>query len=201
MRGRSSMMRGTVAITFTILALASVLILTSAAVADPTGAVWNEDGELLRPENYRQWVCAGTPVTPHDMNGGNAAFPEFHVVYIDPASYKAYQQTGVFPEGTTLVKELVSVGAKKAVSGNGYFMGEFLALVVAVKSAKRFPDEPGNWAYFNFGEHPDLAATAPAMDTASCNACHQASAQEDWVFTQYYPVLRDAKPVKHAPTK
>ncbi|MGI9534800.1 MAG: cytochrome P460 family protein, partial [Thermodesulfobacteriota bacterium] len=27
-------------------------------------------------------------------------------------------------------------------------------------------------------------------------ACHQAAAADDWVFTQYYPVLRAAKPAK-----
>ena len=198
---RSTMKQGAVAITATVLALVSVLMLTGAAASDPSGAMFNEEGQLIRPENYRQWVCVGTPVTPHDMNGGNAAFPEFHMVYIDPASYKAYKKTGVFPEGTTLVKELISVGAKNAISGNGYFMGDYIAMVVAVKSAKHFPDEPGHWAYFHFGKHPDLAATAEAQATASCNACHQSSAQEDWVFTQFYPVLRAAKPAMHEPSK
>ena len=158
------------------------------------GAQFNDDGELLLPKNYRKWVFVGAPVTPNDMNDGKAAFPEFHNVYIDHASYKAYSKTGQFPEGTTLIKELVTVGAKKAASGNGYFQGEFIGVEAAVKSAKQFPDEPGNWAYFSFGKFPDLADSAKAHPAASCNACHQAVAEEDWVFTQYYPVLRDAKP-------
>lgn len=182
--------RGTVA---TLGVAAAAVVLTGAGASEP-GAVFNNKGELIRPKDYREWVFVGTSVTPHDMNGGNAAFPEFHIVYMDRASYKAYQKTGVFPEGTTLVKELVSIGAKKAVSGNGYFMGDYNAVVVAVKSAKHFPNEPGNWAYFGFGDHPNLAETAAAQPTASCNACHQASANEDWVFTDYWPVLRAAKP-------
>jgi hypothetical protein len=33
------------------------------------------------------------------------------------------------------------------------------------------------------------------MNNASaCNACHQNNATLDWVFTKYYPVLRDAAP-------
>lgn len=41
-------------------------------------------------------------------------------------SYKVYKERGKFREGTVIVKELVSVGAKEAVSGKGYFEGEFL---------------------------------------------------------------------------
>ena len=158
-------------------------------------ASWNEEGKLKRPENWREWIFVGAPVTPNDMNDGKAAFPEFHNVYIDPSSYASYKKDGKFPDGTILIKELVSVGGKAATSGQGYFMGEFLGLEAAVKSEKHHADEPGNWAYYSFsteGGGP-LADAASAMETASCNACHQASAAEDWVFTQYYPVLRAAK--------
>ena len=155
----------------------------------------NDDGELIRPTNYRTWVYVGTPVTPNDMNGGKAPFPEMHNVYIDPASYQIYKATGKFRDGTILVKELTSVGSKSAVSGKGYFMGEFTGLEASLKSTKHFPDEPGNWAIFSFTNPAEgtLKETAAAMPTAACNACHNAAAADDWVFTQYYPVLRDGK--------
>ncbi len=162
--------------------------------ASRSAASFKDNGELIVPKDYRQWVFVGAPVTPHDMNDGKAAFPEFHNVYIDPASYAAYKATGKFPEGTVLIKELVTVGAKHAASGNGYFQGEFIGVEAAVKSAKHFPDEPGHWAYFSLGKFPKLAESAKAHPTASCNACHQAVATEDWVFTEFYPVLRAAKP-------
>ncbi|MFT6832887.1 MAG: hypothetical protein ACJAZN_003065 [Planctomycetota bacterium] len=150
--------------------------------------------ELQRPEGYREWVFVGEPVTPNDMNGGKAPFPEFHSVYIDPRSFEHYERTGEFPDGTILVKELVSVGSKEAVSGNGYFMGDFIGLEATVKSAERFPDEPGNWAYFSFSNPGGaLKSSAEAFPTASCNACHQGNAGDDFVFTQHYPVLSEAK--------
>ena len=150
------------------------------------------NGELERPVGYREWVYVGTPLTPDDLNNGKAAFPEFHNVYIDPQSWAHWKDTGEFPDGTILVKELVSVGSKAAVSGNGYFQGNFVGLEATIKSKSRFPDEPGNWAYFSFST-PDLktlTASAKAFPKEACNACHQVSAQTDWVFTQYYPVLR-----------
>jgi hypothetical protein len=156
------------------------------------GPKFDESGELLRPEGYRKWIFVGGPVTPNELNEGKAAFPEFHHVYIDPAGYYEYKKTGKFRDGTIFVKELVNVGAKKGASGNGYFPGEFSGVIAAsVKDSKRFPDEPGNWAYFDFGKDKKKAKALPA---SSCSDCHKAHANEDLVFTQFYPVLRAARP-------
>ena len=51
-----------------------------------------------------------------------------------------------------MVKELTSVGAKKATSGNRYFESEFTGLEMSVKDTKRFPAEAKGWAYFTFGQ-------------------------------------------------
>jgi hypothetical protein len=154
-----------------------------------------KEGELVRPEGYREWVYVGTPVTPNDMNNGKAAFPEHHNVYIDPESWAHWKAKGEFRDGTILVKELVSVGSKAAVSGNGYFQGDFIGLEATIKSKKHFSNEPGNWAYFSFStpDHSSLTKRAKVFPTAACNACHDGAAAHDFVFTQYYPVLRAAK--------
>src|SRR5262249_17507099 len=99
------------------------------------------DGKLKQPVGYRQGVDIGTPVTPNDMNGGEASFPEFHEVYMDPESFAHYEKTGMFPDGTIIIKELSSVGSKEAPSGKGYFQGEFTGLEVTIKDSKRFKDE------------------------------------------------------------
>ena len=151
-----------------------------------------QNGELDRPVGYREWVYVGTPLTPNELNDGKAAFPEFHNVYIDPKSWAHWKDNGEFRDGTILIKELVAVGSKAAVSGNGYFQGGFIGLEATIKSKKHFPDEPGNWAYFSFStpDHKTLTTITKAFPAESCNACHQAAAADDWVFTQYYPVLR-----------
>ncbi len=156
-------------------------------------AAFDASGRLVKPEGYREWIYVGTPVTPNDMNGGEAPFPEFHNVYVHPAAWEHYKANGTFMDGTILVKELVSVGSKKAVSGNGYFTGEFIGLEATVKDAARFPDEPGNWAYFSYGHSYPLASAAVAQPAESCNTCHEVSAADDFVFSQYYPVLAAAK--------
>ena len=153
------------------------------------------DGKLKRPVGYRKWVYVGEVVTPNDMNDGEASFPEFHSVYMDPESFAHYEKTGKFRDGTVLVKELSSVGSKEAPSGKGYFMGEFTGLEISIKDSKRFKDEPGNWAYFSFGHKYPLKAEVAKNTVAACNKCHEDNAKkDDWVFSQDYPVLRVAAP-------
>ncbi len=170
--------------------------------SDIVQASFNEDGSVNIPTGYRQWVFMGAPLTPNALNGGEAPFPEFHNVYIEPSAFAAFEATGEFPEGTQIVKELTTVrsnnnaenGSSQEVSGVGYFQGEFAGLELTVKDNDRFKDEPGGWAYFSFGhKSPPYEKTATAFPAESCNACHEASAETDFVFTQFYPVLRAAK--------
>jgi hypothetical protein len=186
--------------TFSKLSAICALLIGVTAVLISNGVYAEEyfnikNGELERPTGFREWIYAGTPVTPNDMNDGKAAFPEHHNVYIDPKSWAHWKKTGEFREGTILIKELVSVGSKAAVSGAGYFQGDFIGLEATIKSKKHFPNEPGNWAYYSFSS-PDLKTlkkSAKAFPAASCNGCHAGAAEDDWVFTQYYPVLRGGK--------
>ena len=174
-------------------ALFLLILSTNVLAAGP--AKYNEKGELLLPQNYREWVMVGSQVTPNELNGGKAPFTEIRVVYIDPDSYEHYKETGEFRDGTMMIKELLSVGERTGPgSGNGYFMGDHIGLEASVKSAEHYPDEPNNWAYYIFyvpGQ--SLVASAKHFPTAECSACHTGAAQQDHVFTQFYPTLRAAK--------
>jgi len=182
----------------TVIMLVSMMVIAQPQAEAKEHAKFDKDGNLIQPKDFewRKWMYVGTPVTPNSLNPPEAPFPEFHNVYMDPSSFEHYSKTGEFPDGTLLIKELVSVGATKAVSGNGFFEGDFIGLEAAYKSNKRYPDEPGGWVYFSFSHKPPpYPESAKLQPAASCNACHQAAAAEDWVFTQYYPVLRAAQSV------
>ncbi len=189
-------------IVFTLL---SVFWATTAFAQNINEATFNADGAVNAPTDWRKWVFVGTPLTPNALNGGEAAFPEFHNVYVEPSAFAHFEKTGEWANGTQIAKELVllrshdgcdeDTGACFEVSGQGYFQGEFAGLELTVKDTDRFSDEPGGWAYFSFGHKAEpYAETATAFPAASCNACHAASAETDFVFTQFYPVLRAAMP-------
>lgn len=197
-------------LSFACLALASIVGVTGCSVAaqaqssseSVNTASFNSDGSVNQPVDWRQWVFVGAPLTPNALNGGEAPFPEYHNVYVEPSAYKVYEATGSWPEGTQLAKELTTiydnnnddVGASTEVSGRGFQQGEFSGLELTVKDSTRFPEMPGGWAYFSFGHQPQpYEKVANAFPAESCNACHAANAQDDFVFTQFYPVLRAAK--------
>lgn len=190
----------------TVFGLVAIFGETGAAQEMGYAPEFTGDGQLKQPSNFvwREWPFIGTPLTPNALNGGEAPFPEFHIVYIDPESWDHWKRTGEFRDGTVIAKELTLVGGKdeanedgstNQVSGTGYFMGEYSGFEITIKSKALYPDEPGNWAYYTFGHHaPPYAASAAAAPTEACNACHEAAAEQDFVFTQFYPVLRASKP-------
>ena len=159
-------------------------------------AVFKNNGQLVTPVGFREWVFIGAPLTPHGLNNGKAGFPEFHHVYVNPDAFAIYKRTGVFPEGTVIVKELLLLkkgkhkdGSYNAPSGRGYFAETYNGMDVMVKDSKRFKNTQ-NWGFFNFGHNaPPYAKTAKAAPASSCSGCHKANAQKDMIFMQFYPIL------------
>ena len=171
------------------------------------GPRYASDGSAIRPTDWEEWIFVGSPLTPDELNGGNATFKEFHSVYIEPTAFAHFKATGEFPNGTQLAKvrtllyegEACSAvdpdnGSCQAVSGRGYFNGDYSGFELTIKDTERF-DDPGGWVYYNFGESPsEWAETAQPFPATSCNSCHAVAADNDFVFTQFYPVLRASEP-------
>jgi len=171
-----------------------------ARAANPDwGPKWTDDGELILPKGFHQWVFLGSPLTPNALNGGSAPFPEYHNVYVQPEAFKAYRETGEFPEGTIMLKELQLTrngtnpgGSTIEVSGRGYFPGARNGIDVSVKDKTRFADTNG-WGFFNFGHHaPPYLETAAEQTVEACAGCHIANA-DDMVFRKFYTPILDAK--------
>jgi len=156
---------------------------------------YTSSGDLILPKNFHEWVYVGSPLTPNALNGGQAGFPEFHNVYIEPCAYQKYRKTHVFPEGTILFKELQLTlkgtypdGSRQEPSGRGYFPGPWNGADVTVKDTKRYATT-GGWGYYNFHHSEPKAPTAQVKPQAECAFCHMASAKKDEVWTQFYPLL------------
>ena len=164
---------------------------------------YTASSELILPKDYRQWVYVGSPLTPNALNGGHAAFPEYHNVYIEPGSYAIYKETGVFPEGTMFYKELQLTlkpeenpdGSRTEPSGRGFFPGALAGAEVSIKDTKRFAAS-GGWGYFEFGHSEPKLASTSARTKGECAYCHIANAKRDLVWTQFYRIL-DEVPLPH----
>lgn len=183
--------------------IAAAALVVAAGIAAPWTQTARADGATITggnetsiPDGFREWVFLGAPLTPNGLNGGAAGFPEFHHVYIEPGAYAEFRRTGRFPEGTTIVKELVLLqegqyedGSRDEASGRGFFADRFAGVDMMVKDTQRFADTDG-WGFFNFGHHePPYAERASAASKEACAACHAANATHDMVFTTFYPIL------------
>lgn len=191
----------TIASILSVMVLAITIVAAQQAVEQKTMPVFDGKTTLLRPANYREWVFVGSsrglsyaanpPATTQASSGMGEMY---HNVYITPNAYREFAKTGKFPEGTMLAMEMASADTKREPGLQGSYEKEFIGLEVSVKDSSRF--ESG-WAYFNFSNgmgssYKDKAEPFPT--SAGCVACHKQNAETDNVFTQFYPVLRAAKP-------
>jgi hypothetical protein len=107
----------------------------------------------------------------------------FDNVFVNPASYQAFQKTGTWPDKTELVLEVRNAQGKGSINQKGNYQGKLMAIEVHVKDEKRFP---GKWAFFGFGD----GKTAKMIPTtADCYSCHADHAAVDTTFVQFYPTL------------
>jgi hypothetical protein len=150
---------------------------------------------LLRPDRYREWVFVGSSLSldysvAHTTKK-NSASESFHNVYVNPAAYREYAKNGTFPEGTVMVLEKIRSEINKGPELRGAYEKDFIALEVSVKDSNRFD---GGWGFFDFTDNEGkIKPKAQALPDGTCRFCHEARAETDHVFTQFYPVLRAAR--------
>lgn len=81
-----------------------------------SAAVFEGQDTLLRPEGYREWVFAGSSTglnySPNPAPASANSREDIKHVYIHPAAYREFAQTGKFPEGTVMVLEIATAATK-----------------------------------------------------------------------------------------
>ncbi len=117
----------------------------------------------------------------------------FHNIFIQPEAYKAFVKTGVFPEKTMLVMEVVEPGTNASINKQGIFQDKFVGIEVALKDSSRFPEK---WAYFAMFKGDKQLTQAKAFAKDACWKCHNEHGAADNVFVQFYPALREARGIK-----
>ncbi|MEH6580125.1 MAG: cytochrome P460 family protein [Amphritea sp.] len=162
-----------------------------ASAADKFSPYVDEKGAISFPEGFRtSMVHLGSWFVPEGGASG------FHDVYTEKESVEAFRNTGKFPDGATLVKELRASEAGDYTTGNGvsHSTSQLKQWFVMVKdSSGRFADNPlwgdgWGWALFK----PDkLGKNAAANYKDDCLGCHVPAKENDWVYTEAYPLLTE----------
>jgi len=171
----------------TTLLIGMVLLIGVAFGEYPTptasGPEYTGDAQLKFPEHYRDWIYL---TTGFDMSYNPAMRMGHHMfdnVFVNPEAYKAFVETGTWPDKTMLLIEVRGAESKGSINQAGNFQGEVMGVEVHMKDEARFP---GKWAFFGF----DGEKTAKMIPTtAECYTCHAAHAAVDNTFVQFYPTL------------
>lgn len=180
--------RRTMKKTLALIACIAGLALMAADEPASDAPRYTSDGQLLRPENYREWVylSSGLGMTYGSVKTENADRPPmFDNVFVTRAAYKGFLQTGKWPEKTMFVLEVRGSESKGSINNGGHFQSGLVAIEAEVKD-DRFP---GKWAFFGFGKDGRTGKMFPA--TASCYSCHSQKGAVDNTFVQFYPTLID----------
>jgi hypothetical protein len=120
---------------------------------------------------------------------GQGRPPVFDNVFVNRQSYKAFLQSGRWPEGTMFILELRRGERHVSIDTGGQTQGGMIGIEAAVKDSTRFASTKG-WGYFGFGRADALAASAkPNPPSASCYACHGEHTAVENTFVQFYPTL------------
>jgi hypothetical protein len=163
-------------------------ILAALAMAAQTSSdspQFTPDGQLVLPKDYREWVylSSGLGMTYGPAAQADQGNPMFDNVFVTPKAYRAFVESGRWPDKTMFILEVRRSIGKGSINNGGHYQGEVMALEAAVKDEERFPQK---WAYFGFGR---ADKTAPLPATSACNSCHNQNAAVENTFVQFYPTL------------
>ena len=156
------------------------------------GPQFSPDGQLTLPKDYRQWVflSSGLGMTYGPAASGDPAHPLFDNVFVNPSAYRAFIETGHWPDKTMFILEIRSATGQGSIINAGHYQDAVQAIEAEVKDEARFPQ---TFAYFGFGGK-DSATALPA--DSSCNSCHGQNAAVENTFVQFYPTLLEVAKAK-----
>ncbi len=152
--------------------------------------VVNTTGAIQVPKNFRAtYILLGAwSVKSADPNGVG-----LHLVYAPPDVVGSYRITGLFPDGSVLVKELFNGHTDELTTGIATRAAETVGYFVMVKDDKvRFPNNPlwgdgWSWSFFTAKDRDQTTSTEYRQD---CLGCQEPARKTGLVYTEGYPVIR-----------
>jgi hypothetical protein len=146
---------------------------------------FTQDGKLEFPANYREWIylSSGLNMSYAPRVAGMAGHDMFDNVFVNPSAFKAFLETGTWPEQTMLVLEVRGAGSNASINKSGHFQnGDVMGREVHIKDKRA----PGGWAFYGFEEPKPSTPFPREMD---CYSCHEQHGAVDTTFVQFYPTL------------
>ena len=154
-------------------------------------------GSISLPSDFdRKWVFLGTwSIAGEDVEQSAAASGHgaaaLHNVYTQPSTVEVFRNTGKFPDGAVLIKELLNTKTAQMTTGKVSRGKKIEGWFIMVKDTKsRFPGNKlwgDGWGWSLFDAKKKLTTKDYK---AECLGCHIPAKRNDWVYVEGYPLLR-----------
>jgi cytochrome P460 len=156
-----------------------------------TTNVVDAQGNLRVPEHYRtRYRHLGSWAIAADSGRSSK---EMHDVYASPGAIDAYRESGHFPDGTVLVKEVYGTSTAGMTTGTvsheAKLKGWFVMVRDSGNTRKGNPLWGDGWGWSWFDADKPLKTTSTDYETA-CKGCHLPAQSTNWIYVDGYPVLR-----------
>ena len=176
----------------TSLLLAAVIVMGAFGSSQQAGKPapsYTRDGGLELPADYRTWVylSSGLGMT-YDANATTRGNPMFTNVFVKPEAYRAFLNTGTWPDQTVFMLEERASATNVGPNRAGQFQTDLRGVATLVKDETRFPEK---WSFFIFDAKDGLPqGPASPVKTKACLDCHTKNGAVDHTFVQFYPTLK-----------
>jgi len=150
----------------------------------PDGPAYTADGQLKYPAGYPEWVFLGAGIDMSYTETAEMAMGSMiNKVYVNPSAYRAFKQTGHWPEGTIMVLENRGAAGAASINKRGKTeTGEVMGTEVHVKDSAHLKGD--GWGFYGFN---NKVSGKLFERPARCYTCHEAHGAVDTTFTQFYP--------------
>jgi len=189
-------MRNTRTVALRVAVIAAVVAVAAQAQMHPIAwskeaeAVVDANGNLHVPHAYRTtYQFLGIWAVASDQGQGAK---ELHVVYASPGTVTAYRNTGGFPDGAVLVKEVYMATTGQMTTGTVSRAGALKGWFVVMKDKHaRYPNnrlwgDGWGWSWFDAANPSKTTSTDYKTD---CQGCHVPAKASDWIYVTGYPSL------------
>jgi len=164
-------------------------IIAAAADGQSARAVVDASGNLRVPADYRtSYEFLGSWAVASEGRGSK----ELHVVHASPGTITAYRESGRFPDGAVLVKEVFNAATAEMTTGTVSHAEALKGWFVMVKDSNgRYPGnklwgDGWGWSWFDAASPSKTTSTDYQTD---CRSCHVPARASDWVYIGGYAPL------------
>lgn len=182
-----------------LLGAAVLALVATAVLAAPSGntalrpidayaSLVGSKGEISFPKDFPNgYIFIGTWAV-----AGGDGVADVHSVYSRPQDVAQFRQTGKWPDGAVIIKEVSSTIGAPHTTGKAFWANETQTWFLMVKDTQgRFKANPlwgdgWGWAQFDPKNTGRQIATNYKTD---CQGCHVPVRANDWIYTYAYPSL------------